>query len=382
MESNPVEPPPPLEKADTSSPAAEPPRHRLVFSGSGGEYFRIWIVNLLLTIISLGIYGAWAKVRRLRYFYGHTVLAGSSFEYHGQPLQILKGRLIALAMILPYYLLQYWRPLWSLAFLVIFIVALPFIIVRSQRFHLRMSSWRNVRFNFAGGYGRAAAAYLGWGLLAVLSLGLLAPYADYQRQRFKIANSRFGGARFDYAARPGEFFVVYLAAFCQAILVVLALILVVVLVSLIVGANGLALSPAHWQEIFSSPGNAGFKSAIVAGLVFFYVVYIMALFVPYAYVKARTTNEALNHTTLREHGIRSTLSARGLLGILVSNFLLVLITVGLFAPWAKVRLVRYQLERTSLLAKGSLDDFINEPEVRTGAAAQELSDFMDLDFGL
>jgi uncharacterized membrane protein YjgN (DUF898 family) len=148
------------------------------------------------------------------------------------------------------------------------------------------------------------------------------------------------------------------------------------------GGAGSALSPAHWREIFSSPGNTGFKSAIVAGLVFFYVLYIVVLFVPYAYVKARTTNESLNHTTLREHGIRSTLSARGLLGILVSNLLLVLITLGLFAPWAKVRLVRYQLEHTSLLAKGSLDDFINEPQVQTGAAAQELSDFMDLDFGL
>jgi uncharacterized membrane protein YjgN (DUF898 family) len=374
---------PPLEIADTSSPAAQPIEHRLIFSGSGAEYFRIWIVNLLLTIISLGVYGAWAKVRRLRYFYGHTTLDGSSFEYHGRPLQILKGRLIALAMILPYYLLQYWRPLWSLAFLVIFIVALPFILVRSQRFHLRMSSWRNIRFNFTGEYGRAAAAYLGWGLLAMLSFGLLAPYADYQRQRFKIANSRFGGVPFAYAARPGEFFMAYLIALGLVILAILALAIIVgVLVALVMGGAGSALSPAHWREIFSGPGNTGFKSAIVAGLVFFYVLYIVALFVPYAYVKARTTNESLNHTTLREHGIRSTLSARGLLGILVSNLVLVLITVGLFAPWAKVRLVRYQLEHTSLLANASLDDFINEPQVQTGAAAQELSDFMDLDFGL
>jgi uncharacterized membrane protein YjgN (DUF898 family) len=37
------------------------------FRGTGGEYFRIWIVNLLLTILTLGIYSAWAKVRQLRY---------------------------------------------------------------------------------------------------------------------------------------------------------------------------------------------------------------------------------------------------------------------------------------------------------------------------
>ncbi|MDR1854861.1 MAG: DUF898 domain-containing protein, partial [Azoarcus sp.] len=41
--------------------------HRLQFTGSGGEYFRIWIVNLLLSILTLGIYSAWAKVRREQY---------------------------------------------------------------------------------------------------------------------------------------------------------------------------------------------------------------------------------------------------------------------------------------------------------------------------
>ena len=53
---------------------------RLTFTGSGGEYFKIWIVNLLLTIVTLGIYSAWAKVRRNEYFYRHTRLAGAGFD--------------------------------------------------------------------------------------------------------------------------------------------------------------------------------------------------------------------------------------------------------------------------------------------------------------
>ena len=66
------------------------------FTGSGAGYFGIWIVNLLLTIVTLGIYSAWAKVRRLQYFYRHTELAGSSFDFHGSPARILIGRVIAL----------------------------------------------------------------------------------------------------------------------------------------------------------------------------------------------------------------------------------------------------------------------------------------------
>jgi Zn-dependent protease with chaperone function len=68
------------------------------FRATGAEYLRIWIVNLLLTIVTVGIYSAWAKVRRLRYFYGSTALDGASFEYHGKPLAILKGRLITVGV--------------------------------------------------------------------------------------------------------------------------------------------------------------------------------------------------------------------------------------------------------------------------------------------
>jgi len=77
---------------------AEPEKHYPVeFTASAGEYFRIWIVNLVLTILTVGIYSAWAKVRKKRYFYGHTRIDRDSFEYRGRPIAILKGRLIAVA---------------------------------------------------------------------------------------------------------------------------------------------------------------------------------------------------------------------------------------------------------------------------------------------
>ena len=68
------------------------------FTGNGGEYFRIWIVNLFLSIITLGIYSAWAKVRRNRYFYGNTRLGNAGFDYLADPKAILRGRLIAVAV--------------------------------------------------------------------------------------------------------------------------------------------------------------------------------------------------------------------------------------------------------------------------------------------
>src|SRR5215468_5748382 len=94
---------------EPSGVAAEPPQtarapEQLQFTGTGGEYFGIWIVNLLLTIVTLGVYSAWAKVRRLHYFYRNTLLAGSSFDFHGSPTRILIGRAVALVLLIAYNL--------------------------------------------------------------------------------------------------------------------------------------------------------------------------------------------------------------------------------------------------------------------------------------
>jgi uncharacterized membrane protein YjgN (DUF898 family) len=182
---------------DTVSPASpavvfasDPRPESFHFNATGAEYFRIWIVNLLLTIVTLGVYSAWAKVRQLRYFYGSTQLAGSSFEYHGQPLQILKGRLIAVAMLIPYFIVAALFPPWELLFVLAFLIGLPFLVVKSRLFGMRMTSWRNIRFDFTGSYRKAAKVYLGLLLLVVITLGLAAPYWTYARQKFLIGESQ------------------------------------------------------------------------------------------------------------------------------------------------------------------------------------------------
>ena len=68
------------------------------FRGEGKVYFRIWVVNALLSIITLGVYSAWAKVRSNRYFYSHLYLDGTSFEYLANPVSILKGRVLAVTL--------------------------------------------------------------------------------------------------------------------------------------------------------------------------------------------------------------------------------------------------------------------------------------------
>lgn len=179
------------------------------FTGKASEYFGIWIVNLLLSLLTLGIYSAWAKVRRKKYFYHHTQIDQVGFDYHAKPLSILKGRLIAFALFLAYAFggeLNLFIPMIAVA---IFVLALPWLVVRASIFNARNSSHRGLRFDFVGKVGKAAKIYLLLPVLAVLSLYLAWPYVDHQRNQFLVSNHRFGLSAFDFKAKVSSFYRVY-----------------------------------------------------------------------------------------------------------------------------------------------------------------------------
>src|ERR1051326_346313 len=80
-------------------PVETPTAHtaRFVFHGDAREYFRIWIVNALLSVCTLGIFSAWASVRTRRYLRGNTELLGHRFDYTADPRGILTGRALVAA---------------------------------------------------------------------------------------------------------------------------------------------------------------------------------------------------------------------------------------------------------------------------------------------
>src|SRR5207249_11793048 len=97
------------------------------FTGTAAEYFRIWIVNLFFTLATLGIYSAWAKVRKRRYFYGSTRLDGDSFDYFASPKAILNGRIIAVAIFAIYALAGELYPHSRYAFWAVGVLAFPWL---------------------------------------------------------------------------------------------------------------------------------------------------------------------------------------------------------------------------------------------------------------
>lgn len=325
--------------------------HAFEFTGNGGEYFRIWIVNLLLTVLTLGIYSAWAKVRRLQYFYRNTRLAGANFDYHGTPVAILKGRLIALGLLALYSAAGQVNLILGMAIALLLATVMPWLIVRSLRFKLHNSSYRGLRFAFAGSDKEAYTVFLLFPVLTMFTLYLLAPFTHQRIKQYQHRNSRFGSTFFNFEASAGSFYGIYLKLFGMIL--------------------GLALLGGFLQATLLS-ARAPFILFLVP------IVFLFAV----SYLAVRLPNLIWNSTTLGEHRFYSHQKALPYLWIAFTNLLGIVFTLGLFVPFATVRMLRYKLENMGMLAQGDLSEFVAGQEQQIGAMGEETAEMFDIDISL
>ena len=342
-------------------------QYPMQFTGRGGEYFVIWIVNIALTLLTLGIYSAWAKVRTMRWFYGHTLLDNQTFTYLATPIQILKGRLIALAALVAYYAASFYSPMLAVALMVVFLLAMPWIVVSSLRFHARMSAYRGLRFDFTGSVGEAARIYIGLSLLLIPTLGLILPYLAYRQLKFIADNTTYGQTASRYQGTSKPFWGVYLFA--------------LVLMLLPIGMIALGLYQIAQMKTAGMPPEAAMAAvgtSIFAGAALFYLMALVAG----AMIMARTANLFYNATTIGPVGFQSSQRARDLIWLYFSNLVLIALTLGLFIPWAKVRLARYRAGHLTLTGPENLSEFTAGQQQSSIATGAEMADLFDLNIGL
>ncbi len=335
------------------------------FRGNASEFFGIWIVNLLLSVLTLGIYSAWAKVRTKRYFYGNTFVDDSAFEYHATPIQILIGRLIAVGAYIFYMLTSAFAPILSLFLALAFFFAIPWIINRSLRFNTRMSSYRNVRLGFDGDYWSAFKAYILWPIAGVFSIGLLLPIAAKAQQSYLVNNARFGGRPLSVHLSAGEFYKIYVVGF----LVIVGLLIM----------TGLAF-------FLASSGSTSTENEIASIspiMQFLPLIFILTILFIGVYIQTMVTNLVFNAMELdHTHGFRSEMSPWQMLWITVSNTLAIAFTLGLMYPWAQVRQVKYRASKTAFLAASDLSEFVSTLEDEDSAIGEEIGEFFDIEIGI
>jgi uncharacterized membrane protein YjgN (DUF898 family) len=359
-----------VSEVSAPTPPADYAPQPVRFTGTGSEYFGIWIVNLLLTVVTLGIYSAWAKVRRLRYFYRHTELAGSSFDFHGSAVRILVGRILALILLALYNYSVRLQSLWTLVIIVGLAVIMPWLLRNSFRFRLYNASWRGTRFHFRGSLGGAYRVFLLNGFLALITLYVMAPFMHQRLKAYQHGNSWFGQTRFSFQARVGQFYRVYL--------LLLAALLVA---GVIFGVAVTALGVPAMMAGASKTGHADPK-AIVAVLVILYATLIVVGVAIGPIFNALISNLIWNNTRLGDHRIECQISPWKLVWITISNLVLVVVTLGLYIPWAMVRLTKYKAECVRLMPASDLQEFVAAEPEAVGAVGEEAAAVFDFDIAL
>ena len=365
-------PPPPIEPgapAAAASPLASESGkpEAIVFTGEWTEYFKIWIVNVLLTIVTLGIYAAWAKVRKRRYFYANTQLFGHTFEYLADPVKILYGNLIVAAVFLLNALLGGISPLLQLPFLIVFAIGIPWFIVRAFAFNARNTAWRGLRFNFSGRYGEAALVFLVWPLLIPLTLGFIFPFVAKKQKEFIVNRHAYGTSPFSFAGQTADFYKIYgIAALFFLPLVAIYFAFIAMMVAAAARAGGQPPQP-NLQAI----GSLG---------VFFLVAIPFAI-VGVFYFRSRMFNYVWNNTTLAGNQFIASMRARDLFGIHFVNSIVTALTIGLMHPWAAVRMYKYQTDSIQVVPAGNVDAFVAAAEPPVSAIGEAANDFFDFDLG-
>ena len=243
------------------------------FKGSGSEYFRIWIVNIALTILTLGIYSAWAKVRANRYMYANTYLNGSNFEYNANPIHILIGRMIVVAIYALFVLFSQYLFMFEIAggIALLGFLAMPWLVRQAVSFKLRNTSYRNVPFRYEGKVSSFYLFFLLHIFLNIITVMLIFPYSYVKFKQLIIDNAHYGDGDFKFSGGAGDSYAIYIQVFVWSSLFIFAMFIVLGSIT-----AGFALLFENVLPNFKEELNPEIIGTIIAGGVF--LVYVPFIF--------------------------------------------------------------------------------------------------------
>jgi len=328
-------PPPPSQRMPSEAETGLGEVRQLFFHGSGGSLFGIHIVNMFLTVITLGIYYFWGKVRVRRYLLSESEFEGDRFAYHGTGKELLIGTLKAVLVfgvplvllgIIQEFLVEMpaLKVVLRLVTYAAVLVLIPFAIVGARRYRLSRTSWREVRFSFRGRALDFIKLFVTGLLLTGITLGLYYPFFETRRHGFLVSHSYFGNQKFD----------------------------------------------------FDGEGRKLFGSFLLAMLLFFPTLGLI-----WFWYLAKKQRYFWEHTSFATARFRFTVTGRRLFLLTLGNLLLIVFTLGLGFPWVMVRNARFAFRYLTLEGPLDLAGIQQEAQAAT-ATGEALAGFLDLGLDL
>ena len=356
------------------------------FEGNTSDYYRIFVTNTLLTVITLGIYSAWAKVRNKRFFYGNTYLGQHNFDFDADPIAILISRLILLVLLLVFVfgdsiIGSLYSGIGVLSLVVLCL--LPFAVVRGRSFNARHTTHRSVRFCYDKIYMPSVSLFLAYFvpiiivsiltykestealLLLVINayILLITPAYFYFKHRIHINQLNFGKLSFSYKAKLRDYYKIVLVA----LLFFFALGTVANIVNLII-----------FGAIVNEDSSLSFVIILIFGLLAYLVFFgtfrsrIVELF--YSSIEFDEGSKVISKIRSKEYFLK----------YFLVNTIALVFSLGMLLPWVRIRTWRYVSEQISFLPSRKTGVVLTCPDREISPIAGEFADIsdFDLDFGV
>jgi uncharacterized membrane protein YjgN (DUF898 family) len=367
------------------------------FTGSGGEYFRVWIVNVLLGIVTLGFYTPWARRRTAMYFYGHSMVANSPLEFTAQQRKMVLGFVMLVLLTVAYKLAANTGQDLAVALMLLGgAVLAPYIWASAMRFRLGATRWRGLRLQFSASWKEVylaswpvfALALVWFGVFygmqilspelaqmmdeptrsgpkvrpdftaamgALLALGfvlslLCAIRLEYNYKSLLVLRARLGAEHGRWKPVYMDFVKVWLATVAVFILCAVAVWLVVA-----------ALLSGSIAMLLMSKGAGGGNILwiiimVIVGFVAFFFLLLLASAPARAYREARMFQLLWNNIGVSQIArFKCNLRAGRYVALRLKNMLLTVLTMGFYRPFARVSEYRMKLESVTLHVKGGAD---------------------------
>ena len=369
--------------------------HPMEFTGSGGEYFRVWIVNVLLSIVTLGIYTPWARRRTAQYFYSHTLVAGSPLEFTAQQRKMVMGFVLLMLITLAYNIAANTGQDAAVGVLLLTGAVLsPLIWGSAMRFRLGATRWRGLRLQFTANWKEVYIA--SWPLFALalvwfgvfFGLQMLSPElasaldsvedGDSEAPRLKFTKAMgalvalglvltvlcFIRLEYNYksllvlkarvGAEPGRWKPVYMDFVKIWLATVAVFILAAVAMSVVVSV----LAGGSFALIASQSSRLGFWLfvLIIVAFVGAFFLLLLASAPARAYREARMFQLMWNNIGVSQVArFKCHLRTGSFVWLRLKNMFLSLITLGLYRPFARVAEYRMKCDSVTLHVKGGLE---------------------------
>ncbi|MDZ4847375.1 MAG: YjgN family protein [Chitinophagales bacterium] len=314
-----------------------PKQYQLRFLGQGGELFSIQIVNLLLMIVTLGLYYPWAKAKTLRYTYGATEFEGSTLQFHGTGEEMFKGFIKAILFIIGIYaipaIILFFMDFTGAAevstlFLYLGIIGImPLAIHGSYRYRMSRTSWRGIRFGYRGNRGELVKLFFKGLFFTIITFGIYGAWFTVNLRNYVLSHIRFGSAEFKWKGDGGSFFGLNLGGYFLTIFT-------------------LGIYFFWWQKNL-------------------FEFYINNLWIE------------KDGTNIR---FRSKATGGGFAGMMLVNILIIIFTFGLGAPWVVVRTLNFVFENIEIAGDVDLEQIVQTEQDFKDATGEDIADLFDFEF--